>query len=97
VPKLPQGAIPDEHLDVHLGFAFQAGHALAESPPIRAHGVLQRLIIVENRPKPERKHRTLPEAHAYHSGMLQNVLFFEIRGTSIEFTDDHGKLAAGIT
>src|SRR6185437_6616944 len=97
VAKLPEGAVPNQNLDVHLGLAFQAGHALTEGALVGADGVFQGFIVIKNCAKSERKHSPLAEADAHDARVLQNVLFLQVVGGAIKFADYHSEVAARIT
>jgi len=82
---------------MHFGFALEVGNALAKGAAVSAYSVSQTIIAVEDRPEPERQHCPLPEAHTYHSRVLQNMLLVQTGGRAIKFAYNNRKVAAGVT
>src|SRR5207245_9358101 len=82
---------------MHFCFALEVGDALPKRAAVRAYGVSQTVITVENRPEPERQHCSLTEAHTHYSGVLQNMLLVQTGGRAVKFAYNNRKVAAGVT
>src|SRR5579863_3750300 len=92
----PQGAVANDQLDVHFGFAAKLGHALPERPPVDPDGLAKSVIAVKDSPEFEWKNGGVTEAIAHHSSMLNGGFMVELTGCVIVFADDNGEFATGI-
>src|SRR4029077_16956005 len=88
--------IPHYQLEVHLCFTLKPGHALSESAAVGPHRLAQRIIAVEDGSEAEGQHGSGSEAQAYHPGMFQDRLLFQLAAVALVFADHYGELAVGI-
>src|ERR1700674_4992337 len=83
---------------MHLRFAPKLGDAFPERSTVGSDRLPQSVVGVEDCSKAKRQNGAGPEAHADHSGMFDDMLFFQLTifGCAVVFGDDDRKITAGI-